>query len=301
MSLRTILTMVLALICGASAVVVVYQIRHRTPSSDTVPVLTAKADVTRGTVLDAEQVAISRYPRRIVPKGALTSPEELAGRMVLVPLSPGEPIIESKLTAKNGGGGLAAMIPGGMRALTIQTTHVAAGVGGFIQPGDRVDVLLTTVPAGQEDMTGGGVTTTLLQNVQVLAVAQRLEAPDESKDNKEKPKKIEANDVKCVTLLVSPDQAAKLDLGMNRGILHLALRNPKDNREAHTVPATMAQLRFHQEKPLDLGNMLSQVTDKIANLMKPREKETSPTQPSYAEVRTLRGTRAGTIVVELRR
>jgi len=42
---------------------------------------------------------------------------------------------------------------------------------------------------------------------------------------------------------------------MNKGILHLALRNPKDEREARTVPATMAQLRFHQEKPFDMQTL----------------------------------------------
>jgi pilus assembly protein CpaB len=299
MSLRTILTIVLALICGASAVVVVYQIRHRSPAADTVPVLTAKVEVPRGTVLEAQHVKVKYCQKESAPADALKSPDELAGRMTLVALSPKHQITDSILTSKDGGHGLAAMIPNGMRALTIQTTHVAAGVGGFIQPGDKVDVLLTTAMAGQDDTTGGGVTTTLLQNVQVLAVAQRLDAPDDNKDGKTK--KVEANDVKCVTLLVSPDQAAKLDLGMNRGILHLALRNSKDNREAHTRPATMAQLRFHQEKPLDLARMLAQETDKIASLMAPKEKQESSAPQAFAEIRTLRGSRAGTVFVEVRR
>ena len=168
---------------------------------------------------------------------------------MVAPLSKGLPIVDSQLTSKHSGGSLAAMIPDGMRAFTIQTTHVAAGVGGFVQPGDKVDVLLTSTPTGPDDWTGGGVTTTLLQNIQVLAVAQRMEPPDDSRGDKDsKAAKVDPNDPKSVTLLVSPDQAAKLDLGMNRGILHLALRNPKDGREAPTLPATMAQLRFHQEK-----------------------------------------------------
>ena len=137
------------------------------------------------------------------------------------------------------------MIPDGMRAFTIQTPHVAADVGGFIMPGNHVDILLTTC-TGNDDTAGGGVTTTLLQNVQVLAVAQKLEAPEDSK--------LIANDIKSVTLLVTPNQAARLDLGMNKGILHLALRNPADDREAKTVPATMKTCGSHQEKPLNLAD-----------------------------------------------
>ena len=141
------------------------------------------------------------------------------------------------------------MIPSGMRAFTIRTPHVAAGVGGFILPGNRVDVLLTTSGSGPNDVTGGGATTTLLQNVEVLAVAQRLDAPEANK--------VDPKEVSSVTLLVTPDHAAKLDLGMNRGLLHLALRNPEDNEEAETRPATMSQLRLHQEPPEKASSLTS--------------------------------------------
>ncbi len=262
MTLRTVLVIVLALICGASAVVVVYQLRQdpqfprrHCPRSDR-----ESQHLTGQRPRRRSRSSQQFYPKHNKPEGALSSVDELAGRSVLAPLSKGLPIVESQLTSKHGGGGLAAMIPDGMRAFTIQTTHVAAGVGGFVQPGDKVDVLLTTTQAGQDDWTGGGVTTTLLQNVQVLAVAQRMEPPDDSKGGKDgKAAKVDPNDAKSVTLLVSPDQAAKLDLGMNKGILHLALRNPQDGREANTLPATMAQLRFHQEKPFNLADMLAQV------------------------------------------
>jgi pilus assembly protein CpaB len=302
----------LALICGLSAVVVLYQFRSGSgaPSSSTVPVLTAKVDVMRGSVLDADSVRISQYPKQQVPKGALSSVDELEGRAVLFPLSAGEPIVQSRLTPKHGGHGLASMIPEGMRAFTIQTPHVAAGVGGFIQPGDKVDILLTTAQGGQDDVTGGGVTTTLLQNIQVLAVAQRLDSLDNAKDSKAV--KGDLNDFKSVTLLVTPDQAAKVDLGMNRGILHLALRNLKDEKEARTLPATMAQLRFHQEKPINLADMFTHVAGaagRVANMMTPKEtpmppKEAStpaPTRPPIAEIWTLRGSHASTVLVDLRR
>jgi Flp pilus assembly protein CpaB len=179
---------------------------------------------------------------------------------------------------------------------------VAAGVGGFVRPGDKVDVLLTTTPTAQDD-TGGGVTTTLLQNVQVLAVAQRLDSLDATG----KEPKFDPTDVRGVTLLVSPDQAAKLDLGMNRGILHLALRNPKDEREARTSPATLAQLRFHQEQPFDLPSLLTQVAKAAGGAMGStvpsgaQEVAGAKRQQPLAQIWTLRGCCGQTVSVDLRR
>lgn len=301
MNVRTVLVIALALVCGVSAIAVVQQLRQDSLGSPdgTVPVLTAKVDVMRGSILDPSLVEVSNaYSKYSKPEGALSSVEDLAGRAVLAPLSKGLPIVESQLTSKNDGRGLAAMIPEGMRAFTIQTTHVAAGVGGFVQPGDKVDVLLTTTPAGQGDSTGGGVTTTLLQNVQVLAVAQRLDSPEDSKGDKArkgKDAKTESYEAKSVTLLVSPNQAAKLDLGMNKGILHLALRNPKDDREAHTLPATMAELQFHQDQTV-ASPIAEEATSEAT-----QESATAPKRPSFAHIRTLRGVSGGTILVELQR
>ncbi len=102
-------------------------------------------------------------------------------------------------------------------------------------PGNHVDVLLTTT-GNANDGSGGAATTTLLQNVEILAVAQIVDAPD---TNMMDPKA-----TRDVTILVTPNQAAKLDLGMNKGELHLSLRNAKDVAEADTRPATLAELRF---------------------------------------------------------
>jgi pilus assembly protein CpaB len=315
MTLRTVLVLLLALVCGTSAAFVISQLRRGNigPTAETLPVLTAKADVTRGTPLSPELVVVRQYPTPHVPDGALCSLDELAGRVVLHPLSKGLPIVQGQLTPKDGGRGLASMIPAGMRAFTISTPHVAAGVGGFIQPGDKVDVLLTTTSSGPDDTTGGGVTTTLLQNLQVLAVEQRLDVLDGQKDGKGRSN---PNDVKCVTLVVTPDQAAKLDLGMNRGLLHLALRNPNDDRDARTLPATMAQLRFYQGMPnlTALGAQLAGFASRVATAMASGAMERPtvaakeapkaaprPEPPPSTEIWTLRGSQGNKVLVNLRR
>ncbi|HEX8200738.1 MAG TPA: Flp pilus assembly protein CpaB, partial [Isosphaeraceae bacterium] len=242
---QTILIVAMALVFGGSAAVGVYTVVKRSkgaaPAVERAPVVVAEVDIARGTTLSAEQLKLREFPKDLAPAGALTKLEDAMDRVAFVPLVHGEPVLESRLTPKGAGRGMAALIPKGMRASTIQTTNIAAGVAGFILPGNKVDVLLTMNDQGPEDPSGGGSTTTLLQNVEILAVDQRIEAPAENK--------ISATELRSVTLLVTPDQAAELNLGQNRGTLHLSLRNFQDNEPAKTRPATVNDLRFRQEKP----------------------------------------------------
>ena len=163
------------------------------------------------------------------------------GRTILASVQAGEPLLNTKLADRDAGRGLAALVPEGMRAVTIQTSRVASNVAGFVLPGNRVDVLLT-LRGGNHDATGGGSSTTLLQAVEILAVDQRLDAPTENR--------VDPKLLRSVTLLVTPDQAGLLDLGQNMGTLSLSLRNPEDLAEAQTDPATVNLLRFTQRQPV---------------------------------------------------
>lgn len=281
MSPRTIIVALLALVCAGMAMLSVNQIINARPVAtevSTVPVVVAAREMPRGSMLSDTSLTVQQWQPQHVPTGALSSIEEARDRSTLTPIFKGEPILDNKLASKESGRGLASMIEPGMRAFTIQTPHVSAGVGGFLLPGDKVDVLLTTSGSGRNDVTGGGATTTLLQNVEVLAVAQRLDAPETNT--------VELRELKSVTLLVTPDQAAKLDLGMNKGVLHLSLRNPEDTDEASTAPATMAQLRFHQETPNEGSGEVAPTA-------------AAPTRTT--EIRTLRGTARGVVRVEVPR
>jgi pilus assembly protein CpaB len=249
--------------------------------------LVATADVARGDVLGSEQLAIKQWPKDHVPDGVLTSMDDAIDRTATVKLFVGEPILLRKLAPKDAGRGMAAIIPTGMRAFTIATSHVSAG-GGFALPGNHVDVLLTTT-SNQNDGTGGAATTTLLQHVQILAVAQVVDAPD---TNLMDPKA-----TRDVTLLVTPNQAAKLDLGMNKGLLHLSLRNATDSTEADTRPATLADLRFTQEAATVSGELLTSTRSNIAENSDPVVAAESVHRE--ARIRTLRGMNRGMIRVEL--
>jgi pilus assembly protein CpaB len=290
----------LALIFGGSAAVGVNQLTQKPagPKLDNVPVLVAAMDLPRGGNITAELVTVRNLPREAVPAGALSKPEDAENRAVSIPLMKDEPVLEAKLAPKGAGRGMAALVPTGMRAYTIQTPNVAQGVAGFILPGNKVDVLLSVTDGVSfgPGQTVNGTTTMLLQNVEILAVDQKIDAPAENK--------VSDKDLRSVTLLVTPQQANLLTLGQNKGQLYLALRNLKDNEAARTHPATLAELRFHQEPPWDerakgvleaLGKALSQIKVEPRAVAPPR-----PAPPPQAiPIRTLKGTNEGVVLIQL--
>jgi pilus assembly protein CpaB len=258
---------------------------------ETVPVLVAAEALPRGTTLSANAVKVRDYPKNLVPEGAITILDDAVGRATMISLVKDDPLVEAKLVAK-GCRPIDALIPEGMRAFTI-TTSLVSGVAGFILPGSKVDVLLTVTNHGNDDTTGGGSTTTLLQNIEILAVDQRMDAPA---DNKVDPKEL-----RSVTLLVSPQQAAKLDLGQNKGTLHLSLRHPKDAAAAATRPATLKGIQFDQEKPWDerAASLLTNFAKVLAQRPKEREaRPEAPQHPPLVQVQLLKGTAESWILMQ---
>lgn len=215
MRVQTLLILVVALVFGLSAAILVSQFINRQPAPvaqepEKVPLLVAARDIPPGEALTAEALELRDWPREMVPEGALLSVEEAIGRRGLVPLIAGEVVLDAKLVSQEMGRGLASMVPRGMRTWTIQTPHAAAAGAGFILPGDRVDVLSLEGPASQPP---------LVQNVEVRAIDQNLDVPSEPM--------LDPNEVRTVTLLVTPDQA--MALARAKGNLQLSLRNPEDD------------------------------------------------------------------------
>jgi pilus assembly protein CpaB len=243
MSIRTLVVIGLAMLCGLSAAAGVNELRRQKTGAlamGTVPVVVAAVDIPRGVTVTEELLGVRDWPQELVPPGALKSKEEALERATLGALMTNEPVLDRKLSSKEGGRGLAALIPPGMRAFTINTPTAYLGVAGFVLPGNKVDVLLTVTERGINDATGGGSTTTLLQNIEILAVDQKLDAPNENK--------VDPKELQSVTLLVTPDQATKLGLAQQKGVLHLSLRNAEDVAAADTAPVTLKDLRYLQEE-----------------------------------------------------
>jgi pilus assembly protein CpaB len=181
-----------------------------------VEIVVAAEDIPVGAKLEDRSVRMVPYPQSNLPAGVFSKKAQVLGRGVVAQISKGEFILPSKLAAENAGSGLPSMIPTGMRAVSVRVNDVVS-VAGFVQPGTRVDVLLTGNPGtGNERQT-----TTVLENVAVIAVGKSLERNAAG----------EATTAPVITLLVSPDDGQKLALAGQEGRIQLALRNPLDTRK----------------------------------------------------------------------
>jgi len=189
------------------------EIAPRTPGVD---VVVAANDLQVGAKLEDQDVKVVNRPADGLPDGVIHQKARAIGRGVLQQIYKGEFILTNKLADKDVVG-LPALIPSGMRALSVRVNDVIA-VAGFVLPGTRVDVLLTGNPgAGGESVT----TTTVLENVAVLATGQKLERNRAG----------EPQTSAVITLLVSPEDAQKLTLASQEGRIQLSLRNPLDTSQ----------------------------------------------------------------------
>jgi pilus assembly protein CpaB len=192
-----------------------------------VPVVVAATDLTWGTKLTKEMLKTVPFLRESLPAGYLSDPEALEGRVVMTPLKEREPVLESRLASTDVTvGGVSAVIKPGMRAVAVKGDKVI-GISGFIQPGNRVDVLVTM----RDPSTSNEITKMVLSNVLVLATGTEIE---DSRDGKPRP-------VDVYTLEVDPEQAERLGLAAAEGKLQFALRNMTDQETVLTKGATIAQ------------------------------------------------------------
>lgn len=200
---------------------------NQQPTVNYAQVYVLENEVPRGSQLTEEMLKPQRVPTDTVPVGAVHRKDDLVGRTTTVRVAPGV-VLSSHLAPKGTAPGLRGLIPLGKRAFTIHTPSESSGVAGLIQPGDKVDVMLTIQDNGGYD----GSTVTLLENMEILAVGQQIDpnAPQEKKKST-RPTRREAQ---SVTLLTSSLEARKLTLGQSRGTLNLSLRNPECD-ESHEV------------------------------------------------------------------
>jgi pilus assembly protein CpaB len=236
-----LIAVMLALVCGGSAAVGVSSyMNNYAPGAtgDVARVVVAAIDIPRGSVVTTDQVRIREIPKGQVHPRAITKIDDAVNRAVLTPLIKDEPLLEGKLAPKGSKGSMSWVTKPGMRAFTIQIPSISSGMAGFAMPGDHVDVLLT-MTGDDRDGTGGGSTMTLLENIEVMAVDQTIEAPAANK--------VDANHLRSVTLQVTPEQSLQLDLGQSRGTLHLSLRHPEDSKDSRTKTATLNELKYRNE------------------------------------------------------
>ena len=206
-----------------------------------VSVAVATADIPWGTILAEKRVKMVRYPEESVPSGHFIDQDSLKGRVILINLKKNEPILESKLAPIDlKTGGVVAVMDPNKRAMAVKVNEIV-GLPGFVQPGDRVDVLATFKDPKGKKSKGGDITKVVLENTLVLAINTQMERAN-GEDEKPTP-------VKVITLEVSLEEAEKLAMAENGGKLRLALRSPLNPDLKKTTGANFNDLlASHQLK-----------------------------------------------------
>jgi len=239
MSQRVFTILLIALVISAGASYAVYRLVQTRIGASSGPVsseiLVASRNLQIGTLIKDTDLKTNPWVGQF-PAGVLLKKEDAVGRGVISAIVEGEPLLDSRLAAAGAGGGLAATIPPGMRAVAVRVNDVV-GVAGFVVSGMRVDVLIAGNPPGSA--ASGPKVKTLLQNIEVLSAGQNFQ-----KDGEGKPVQVQV-----VNLLVTPEQAETLSLASNETRIQLILRNPLDNEATKTPGSAMSTL-FGEAKPL---------------------------------------------------
>jgi pilus assembly protein CpaB len=195
------------------------------PQIQSQDVLVAAADIGQGAKLTPENIRWQRWPDDAMNGNYIqkqTRPdaiETLQNSIVRSQFVAGEPIREVKL-ARPESGFLSAILPTGMRAVAVRISANNTA-GGFILPGDRVDVIETVAQQSGTDAPAQNVSRTILTNIKVLAI-------DQTVDDKEGEAVVVG---KTATLELKPAQVEQITAAEATGTLSLALRSMSDTDE----------------------------------------------------------------------
>jgi pilus assembly protein CpaB len=189
-------------------------------------VLVAKRALPVGTIITADAIGFQMWPQELLQDAYFidgeANMEMLMGTVVRYPITAGEPVTQGSLVAPGDRGFLAAALGPGMRAITVPVS-ARTGVGGFVFPGDRIDLMLTQSVEGGEG-SALQATETILTNLRVLATDQSTESTT-TEDGR-----TVVRAFRTVTLEVTPRIAEKIAVAQTIGTLSLSLRSIADNQ-----------------------------------------------------------------------
>jgi pilus assembly protein CpaB len=192
---------------------------------NTVQVYVAAVDIPFATRIEKTHYKLVDWPKDNIPKEAFTTtdtatdPNAIDGKITQREFFPGELLLKPQIKEHVGGSTLSALIPEGMRAISVRVNDVV-GVAGFILPGNKADIIVTR----------GGNTYTLLKNIKILAIDQTAST------EQDKPAVVQA-----LTLEVTPKQAETLVSAMQNGTLQFTLRNPMEIDTASPSELSLTQ------------------------------------------------------------
>jgi pilus assembly protein CpaB len=193
-------------------------------------VLVAARKIEIGTKLTEADLRWQEFPEPSVAAAYFTqarNPEaikEHVGGIARAEIFADSPIVPGKIVNAGEGGFMSAILEGGMRAMSVVVSP-ESGAGGFILPGDRVDVILSR-EAQVETESGNTereiISETVLENVRTLAIDQTVNDPAAGAGGETQTSSLIG---KTATLELTPAQAQALSRAIASGTLSLALRS----------------------------------------------------------------------------
>lgn len=189
-----------------------------------IKVQAASRDLSAGTRLRKGDLRTVSVPDKEQPKGVFLEEKALIDRTLLFPVSANAPLTQNQFAAVGGIEGVSATIPPGKRAVSVPVTD-ATSAAGLILPRSHVDVVFTRTGSMSEALSK-----IILEDIVVLSVGRTTEVAvtDPKAAASAAPSQSTATTSRAVTLLVTPEEAAKMELAKNNGKIGLVLRNPLD-------------------------------------------------------------------------
>jgi pilus assembly protein CpaB len=206
--------------------------------SEAVPIAVAAVDLQWGTQLKPDMIKTIPFLKESLPEGHFTRTADLNNRIVIATLKKGEPVVEHRLAPISiKTGGVSAVLGSGKRAVAVKGDKII-GISGFINPGNRVDVLVTL----RDPKTKLDKTKVVLENIPVLATGTQIQRNEKG----------EPAPVDVYTLEVTLEDAENLSLAASQGKLQFALRNITDTEpvltKGTTISQTLASLSMKEAK-----------------------------------------------------
>ena len=275
MNWKTWIPLALAVVLGLAAALIARSALSRNrvvgpPQPKTVKVVVVKGHASPGQELTADLLSMGPIASEVPPAGAFTDVAQVVGRVANTPMFNGQPVLEDLLSPRGAGTGLQALLPKGMRAITVAVDETS-GLAGLLLPGSRVDVV-STLGGTSKDET---IAATIVQDVLVQAVGQRLAVQG--------PADKDGGPARTVTLVVSPRDAEAIELASSMGRTRLVLRGNNDREQAEATGVSVLDLRGVDRELLKMPVVVVNTPPVTVPTTKPVEPKTGIANDPFAE------------------
>lgn len=257
-----------------------------------VRVLVAKADIDPYSVVAEEALEERLVPKKEVPASYFSDPTQIIGKTLVKGMVKGQAFGKDHFPAEGSGFHLATTLDGGKRVVSVSLADYS-GLEYLLYPGCHVDVLASfkvrNVGAADPEQA---VSTTLIQNVEVLAVDKDsvVSNGDNSEDNQMRQSR---NRKLLVALKVDAEQAKALQLAMEHGSISLAMRNPEDQILGDSGVTLLSGGQLANLAEFLAPN--AQNAPEVEKAVEPAPEPPAPRKPPQVHVKIYRGTISETV------